>query len=731
AEPGKQVMGVNLASPDTKTKDLNYRLGMDVPKPVTVTVTPADAANPDFELSNVNESVITAEKAEEGSDLNITPVGVGVSKITVTTEDGNFSDTMTVTVRHTTPAAKEQGDYIGGLTPEATYSVGIYNGNMSPFTADENGQIPILPEWRSKTIGIIRTDAVFTRLNSDTQSLKINRKAIAYDPESGVSVAFDDSEDEVFIYTGRKIKPKVIVYNEARTFAEKTDYVVTYKNNLKVGTARVIVKAAKKSKTLSKKFKQTFTFEIVPHDISEGVEAPAVYIESGKKAKPFLLFGKKKLTAGKDFDYDKSRVFTENGSITVTGIINFTGELPVDVVIRTQKPRKFKAKIFKDEDYEPLTYDGSEQYPDITVYDPKEGMEDGLPVKVLSEGTDYIIGWPMNCTDAGKHKYTIYGIGEEYSGTITKSYSIRGVKLWESKEDIDWPTYMEKDEETGKYEYEELPYRPGGVTIDDDDSLFGLEKGVDYTISYSNNKKPGIAKYSIKFKKNYGRTKSISRKFRIVKASIAADAEASLILSSQYFDGSDGTYAATPYVVCDDERGSLLKKGKDYIMHYYLDEKHSPDREITKERPVTAGDFGDKAFITIYATAVGKGKYDPETSIANSYRLYRTPPAEPAIDLARDVKVVCRPVDYKGVRIEPSPELIDSVEICRDGVWTFLTGDELEDFKTAVTVDLACANNLNAGTASLIITGRNNAGSETPFFYGSKKVSFKIKKSVG
>nr|MCR5179458.1 hypothetical protein [Lachnospiraceae bacterium] len=47
AEPGKQVMGVNLASPDTKTKDLNYRLGMDVPKPVTVTVTPADAANPD------------------------------------------------------------------------------------------------------------------------------------------------------------------------------------------------------------------------------------------------------------------------------------------------------------------------------------------------------------------------------------------------------------------------------------------------------------------------------------------------------------------------------------------------------------------------------------------------------------------------------------------------------------------------------------------------------------
>ena len=407
----------------------------------------------------------------------------------------------------------------------------------------------------------------------------------------------------------------------------------------------------------------------------------------------------------------------------------------MEVFIREGKARKFKVKLVKGEDYEPLTYDGSEQYPEVIVYDPKDVDEEGEPRELVPD-TDYIIGWPMNCTDAGTHKFTVYGIGVEYSGSVTKSYKIRGAKLWENKEDIEWPTNMEKDEDTGKIEYDTFPFEAGGVTIDDDDSLFGLNKGTDYTIKYSGNKKLGVASYTVKFKKNYGRTKTLKGKFKIVQADIATDAGAALYLPPQYFTGEPGTYAATPYVVCDNERGSLLSKGKDYKIRYFRDEKHSEDKEITKNSPVTADDFGDKTSMTIYAAATGKGNFDPVSSLSGSYTLYLMPPSQPAVNLGKDVKVTCRSVYYKGVRIDPSSEqdegaghLIDAVQVKRDGEWCDLTGEELENFRNAVTVDLIGANNMNVGNASLIIMGKNSSVTGTPFFYGAKKVKFKIKKS--
>ncbi len=735
-EPGVQVTGVTLTSEDTKTKELDYRLGMDTPKPLKVSVKPDNAADTDFTLTSSNESAVTVERSEDTGVLTL--AGVGVSKITVTTSDGNYSDTLFVTVRYATPAAKEQGDDLGGLEPGGTYKIAVGKGAATEYTADsEKGSIPIPAEWRNKSISIVRADAVFDRLNSDAQILKIGKKAVVYDEESGVSIAWAEDE-ESYTYTGKAIKPAVVVYNESTTFAEKTDYVVKYKKNVNAGTAKVIVKASKKSKKLSKKFYKELPFEIVARDINEGVEAPAIFVYSGKKAKPFLLFGKKKLTAGKDFEYDTTATYEENGSVAVTGIENFTGERTVEVYIRTKKAGKLKAKEFKGEDYEPLVYDGTEQYPEVTVYDPKGGKdEDGMPAKVLEEGKDYLIGWPMNCTDAGTHKYTIYGIGEDYAGTVTKSYKIKGVKLWEKKEDIEWPTNMEKDEETGKIEYDTYPYDAGGVTLEDDDSLFGLDKGTDYTIKYSGNKKLGVATYTIKFKKNYGRTKSLKGKFKIVPADIAADAGATLYLPPQCFAGDPGTYAATPYVVCDNEYGSLLKKGKDYTIRYFLDEKRSDDKEITKDRPVTAEDLDGKTGITIYATATGKGKYDKESSIAGSYTLYNITPAMPVVNLAKDVKVTCRSIFYKGTRIDPTSDqtesghLIDTVQIKRDGEWTELSGDELENFRNAVTVELIGANNLKVGNAALIIMGRNTPVTETPFFFGAQKTKFKIKKNTG
>ena len=89
-------VSINFAVTDVLFDDDNtLNLHLDEPDPtrVGVTVFPSYASNKNISFESSNTSVVTVD--DEG---RVTPVGVGSATITVTTEDGNYTDTRNVIV---------------------------------------------------------------------------------------------------------------------------------------------------------------------------------------------------------------------------------------------------------------------------------------------------------------------------------------------------------------------------------------------------------------------------------------------------------------------------------------------------------------------------------------------------------------------------------------------------------------------------------------------------------
>ena len=62
-------------------------------------------------------------------------------------------------------------------------------------------------------------------------------------------------------------------------------------------------------------------------------------------------------------------------------------------------------------------YNGEVQKPTVTVKN-----EAGLR---LTEGTSYTLSWSGESKEAGDYTVTVTATGDKYSGTVTKTYSIR------------------------------------------------------------------------------------------------------------------------------------------------------------------------------------------------------------------------------------------------------------------------------------------------------------------
>ena len=105
APPPTSVTGVTL-----NQSSLSMVVG-DSPVTLIATITPADAANQALTWSSDNETVATV------SGGTVTPVGAGTATITVTTVDGSYTASCTVTVTEAPPAPPPEG---GGGEPPAS-----------------------------------------------------------------------------------------------------------------------------------------------------------------------------------------------------------------------------------------------------------------------------------------------------------------------------------------------------------------------------------------------------------------------------------------------------------------------------------------------------------------------------------------------------------------------------------------------------------------------------------
>ena len=148
------------------------------------------------------------------------------------------------------------------------------------------------------------------------------------------------------IYTGKAITPAVTVKLGGKTLKKDTDYTVTYKNNIKAGTASVTIKGAGiYSGTVSK------TFTIKAKSVAKaGVTGLASKVYTGKAIKPAVTVkvGGNTLKKGTDYTVSyKNNKKIGKASVTIKGKGNYTGTVTKKFTIKPKASRVLSAKSTK------------------------------------------------------------------------------------------------------------------------------------------------------------------------------------------------------------------------------------------------------------------------------------------------------------------------------------------------------------------------------------------------
>lgn len=195
-------------------------------------------------------------------------------------------------------------------------------------------------------------------------------------------------------------------------------------------------------------------------------------------------------------------------------------------------------------------YTGSEIRPAITLTD-NQGT-------VLTEGTHYTAAYRNN-VNVGEAAVLITGIeANGYTGTLEKTYTILPYEL--SFGELVWDGLEEEYPYTGKNVKPEFSLLARGVP---------LQKDVDYTCGYSNNKEIGTASITVKGLGNY--TGTAEKTFAIAKRRMSSD-----LIKVSFKDGkSSYTYtgkAIKPKVTVKYD-GKTLKEKTDYTVSYSNNKK--------------------------------------------------------------------------------------------------------------------------------------------------------------
>lgn len=276
-----------------------------------------------------------------------------------------------------------------------------------------------------------------------------------------------------FTYTGSAVKPgmKVTVTKDGKTtVVPAKSYSVSYKNNVKAGTATAVVKGKGAYKDLN----QTLEFTIAGKSLADSdiaVTCTDMQMKNGKAVTPKLTvkYGKKTLKANTDYtvSYDGDRTAAGTVTVTITGKGNYAAGTTTEFRIYEQSITKVKVAAVK------VAYTGKFVRPELNVT-----VKNGKTTTTLTKGVDYIVSYSGNL-NAGTAKAMITGIGV-YGGTKTVSFKIAAKSL--ADESV---TATVRDASyTGK------AVKPS-VVVKDGKTV--LKAGVDYTVTYKNNTKAASA----------------------------------------------------------------------------------------------------------------------------------------------------------------------------------------------------------------------------------------------
>ena len=421
-------------------------------------------------------------------------------------------------------------------------------------------------------------------------------------------------------------------------------------------------------------------------------------------------------TEGTDFklSYEGDLVNAGTVTVTATGIGKYTGSVSTTYRINPQTLTATDTSISVESAY----YNGSEQKPAVSV------THNG---KKLTPDTDYTVAYTNNIEVTDYARARITGQGN-YKGTLTQYFTIR-------KQDISNCSIILSAD---SFPYDGSDKRPE-VTVKSGNNT--LTASSDYTVSYSNNRAVGTATVTISGRNNY--TGSASKSFRIVPADIANFTD-SLSASTFGYDGSKKKPSATVR-----SGNKTLTSGTDFTVSYsnnvnvgtasaVITGKGNYSGSITKEFIITPADFSKLTA----SLAAGTFSYDgtekkPEVTVKSGSKQLTagtdfTVSYTDNINVGTAKAVITGKGNYSGT-------ITKSFKITQADLSKFTASLSADSFiydgaekKPVVTVKsdnaqltadtdftVSYSSNINAGTATVTITGKGN-------YSGSIKKQFTI-----
>ena len=533
-------------------------------------------------------------------------------------------------------------------------------------------------------------------------------------------------------YTGSPITPTVTVNKAGTTTALNpgTDYDVAYSDNVNVGTATVTVTG--KGNYASTK---TTTFNITAKSLTADMvtlSTPTTFTYNGNIQKPTVTVSDGNAMTSLDYtisNADHSDVGTYD--ITVTGTHNYTGSVTKQYTISplsiTGASVTLEALTY--------TYNGTAQKP--AVSEVKVGT-------LTVPSTDYTVSYPADATSHGQKTITITA-QHNFTGTVTKDYTIS-------------PKPVTSDMiilSNGYLEYTGSLLKPT-VTVKDGENTLTEGATEDYTLVNDGAVNVGTYSVSITGQGNYGG--QASKEYNII-----ATGSAGFTID----DISDVTYNGTTQeptvVVRDATTHDLLTKDTHYTVNYTnntnvgtasanVTGKGNYQGTATKTFKINPKTLtADMVQVTGYTLTTGDGFIyngaiqkpavmvaDGSAMTADDYVVVNngglnvnetSSPYEITITGSNNYTgTVTKTFNIQPLSIEDAAitlyqlpdKAYDGTEK-KPGVREVVTAANI--VVPTVGYDVAYGNNINAGTATVTVTGKNN-------FTGTASTTFEIEKKA-
>ncbi len=514
----------------------------------------------------------------------------------------------------------------------------------------------------------ITVEGIYNYCGTVTKTFEIVPKEIT---DADFTVDTDEK-----VYTGSEICPEV-----TSTLSEN-DYEVTYENNVDTGVATIAV-------TGTGNYAGTLIYEFVilqkealPEDFTIDLDAKDY---TGKEIEPSVTSD---ILQDKDYMvYYENNVNVGTATITVVGLGNLKGEFTKEFTINKKTLTAFDFTI----DLSDKEYENKEITPEVT--------------STFEEGEDFTVEYENNF-NVGSAKITISACGDNCQGEFALEFIIVQHEL--TPEDF--------TVEDGQFIYSGEEYKPTVTSYLADD---------DYTVEYNNNINAGTAYVTITGKDDC--KGEVTLDFTIEQKEIQQD-WFSLAQDSVTFTGSEIQVDVV----------SELELDVDYEVTYENNVNHGT-------ATVTVTGIGNYTGEQEYTFFIGRKSLEEDWfAVDTASKVFVNGEIRPTIAselvLGTDYSVV-----YSNNTNVGTAEIVISGEGNYDGqlVYSFqitpdmLTPDKFSVDTTAsyvydgtakelpfvsllvqdVDFTVAYENNINAGTATLVLTGIGNYTGEVRFDY--------------